>query len=39
VDADGFGIRRADLVRSLERIYGELDSTAASPVRDEGLAR
>lgn len=39
VDADRFGARRGELVRSLERVYGELDSRAGPVVRDEGPPR
>jgi hypothetical protein len=38
VDAGAFEGRRRELVAELERIYGELDTAAAGPHGDQGLA-
>jgi hypothetical protein len=39
VDGERFGARRSELVRSLERVYGELDSGPGNLVREEGPPR
>jgi hypothetical protein len=39
IPAERFGVRRDELIRSLERVYGELDSSPGAGAPDEGPAR